>query len=459
MDFPFLESLVSIAVDVQIHDAGDRLAERTNRQAEAQLRRSMVTVARPWDSVWINLSAATMTPGAEPYGTIADAAVGVTDGRIVFVGPRDALPAAPAEMAREVEDGEGGWLTPGLIDCHTHLVYAGNRAREFEMRLNGASYVEIAQAGGGILSTVRATRAADEDQLLGAALPRLDALLADGVTTVEVKSGYCLDVEGELRMLRVARRLAQVRPVSVCTTFLGAHAVPPEYAGNADAYVDLLCDTVLPAAHRQGLVDAVDAFCEGIAFSVSQTRRVFDTARSLGLPVKAHAEQLSNLGGAGLVAEYRGLSADHLEWLDEAGAPAMAAAGVVAVLLPAACYCLRETRIPPVDLLRRHGVGIALATDCNPGTSPVSSLLLILNMACTLFRMTPQEALAGVTRQAARALGLNDRGELRPGSRADLALWEISHPAELAYAIGARPCRAVATAGVTRRVHPYVRAS
>ncbi|MBP2229031.1 imidazolonepropionase [Azospirillum agricola] len=408
----------------------------------------------PWDTLWIDLSVATMTApeghGADGYGAITDAAIGVKDGRIVFVGPRADLPGPMESLAADVRSGGGGWMTPGLIDCHTHLVYGGNRAREFEMRLNGASYEEIARAGGGIVSTVAATRAADEESLLAATLPRLDSLLAEGVTTVEVKSGYGLDTETELRMLRVARRLAKVRPVAIRTTFLGAHALPPEFKGDPDGYIDQVVGTTLPAVAAAGLADAVDAFCEGIGFSVAQTRRVFEAARAHGLPVKLHAEQLSNLGGAKLVAEYGGLSADHIEHLDEAGIAAMAAAGTVAVLLPGAFYALRETTMPPVDLLRRHGVAMALSTDNNPGTSPVCSLLLMLSMGCTFFRLTPAEALAGVTRHAAKALGLADRGVIAPGMRADLALWGIDHPAELSYAIGLNPCRAVVNAGVAR---------
>ncbi|MGF7177688.1 imidazolonepropionase [Azospirillum doebereinerae] len=402
-----------------------------------------------WDSLWVDLSVATMAD-AEGYGAIPDAAIGVKDGRIVFVGPRATLPGPMESLAAHVHSGGGGWMTPGLIDCHTHLVYGGNRAREFEMRLEGATYEEIARAGGGIVSTVAATRAAAEDALLAAALPRLESLLADGVTTVEVKSGYGLDTASETRLLRVARRLGQVRPVEVRTTFLGAHALPPEFKGDADGYIDLVCNEMLPAVAEAGLADAVDAFCENIAFSVAQTRRVFETARALGLPVKLHAEQLSNLGGAHLVAEFGGLSADHVEHLDEAGAMAMARAGTVAVLLPGAFYALRETQAPPVELLRRHGVAMALSTDNNPGTSPVCSLLLMLSMGCTFFRLTPAEALAGVTRHAARALGLADRGVIAPGMRADLALWGIDHPAELSYAIGFNPCRAVVNAGVVR---------
>jgi len=404
----------------------------------------------PWDSLWIDLSVATMNDG-EGYGAIADAAVGIKDGRIAYVGPRIELTGAPEDLATEVQSGQGGWMTPGLIDCHTHLVYGGNRAREFEMRLNGATYEEIARAGGGILSTVTATRAASEDQLLATTLPRLDSLLTEGVTTVEVKSGYGLDTETETRMLCVARRLAQIRPVEVRTTYLGAHALPPEFKNDPDGYIDRICAETLPAIAEAGLADAVDAFCEGIGFSVAQTRRVFETAKRLGLPVKLHAEQLSNLGGARLVAEFGGLSADHIEHLDEEGVVAMAKAGTVAVLLPGAFYALRETRLPPIELLRRHGVPMALSTDNNPGTSPVTSLLLMLSMGCTFFRLTPAEALAGITRHAAKALGLDDRGVIAPGKRADLAVWRIEHPAELAYAIGLNPCMAVVNGGVVRK--------
>jgi len=403
----------------------------------------------PWDTVWVNLSVATMVPGGTPYGLIEHAAVAVVGGRIGFVGRQLDLPLRLHELPDGVvRDGGGALMTPGLIDCHTHLVYGGNRAREFEMRLQGQSYEEIARAGGGILATVRATREADAVSLTRSALSRLDPLLAEGVTTVEVKSGYGLETETELRMLRVARLLAHERPVEVRTTLLGAHAVPEEFQGDVDAYVDLVCREMLPLAAAEGLADAVDAFCETIAFSPAQTSRVFEAARALGLPVKLHAEQLSNLGGAALAAAFGALSADHLEWLDAAGVTAMARSGTVAVLLPGAFYVLRETRVPPVDLLRRAGVPIALATDCNPGTSPLTSLLLVLNMACTLFRLTPEEALAGVTRNAARALGLADRGELRQGHRADAVLWRVEHPAELAYAIGLNPRIATLRGGV-----------
>jgi imidazolonepropionase len=404
-------------------------------------------MAAPWDTLWLNLSAATMVPGGRPYGLIEDAAVGIAGGRLAYVGPRAKLPGRAEALARQMRDGEGGVMTPGLIDCHTHLVYGGDRAHEFEMRLAGASYEDIARAGGGILSTVRATRALDEDGLAAASLPRLDALLREGVTTIEIKSGYGLQTEAELRQLRAARRVGQLRPVDVRTTFLGAHAIPPEFRDDPDGYIDLLTSEMLPQVAAEGLADAVDAFCERIAFSPAQTRRVFAAARALGLPVKLHAEQLSNQGGAALAAEFGALSADHLEHLDEAGALAMARAGTVAVLLPGAFYVLRETRVPPVELLRRLGVPIALATDSNPGTSPVCSLLLMLNMGCTLFRLTPEEALAGVTREAARALGLADRGRLAAGLRADAVLWRIAHPAELADAIGLCPRAVTVRAG------------
>ncbi|RYH12261.1 imidazolonepropionase [Tropicimonas sp. IMCC6043] len=372
--------------------------------------------------------------GPSPYGLIEDAAVAIEGDRIAWVGRRADLPAAHDDAS---ETGFGGRLvTPGLIDCHTHLVFGGDRAREFELRLEGASYEEIARAGGGIMSTVTATRAAAEAELLKDALTRADALIAEGVTTLEVKSGYGLDRDTELTMLRVARRIAQERPVTVRTSFLGAHAVPADYSGRADTYLDEVCLPTLEAASAAGLVDAVDGFCEGIAFSPAQIARVFEAARALNLPVKLHAEQLSNLGGAALAASYKALSADHVEYLDEAGVAAMAAAGTVAVLLPGAFYTLRETQVPPVDLFRQHRVPLALATDCNPGSSPLASLLLALNMGCTLFRLTPEEALRGVTAHAARALGLGDRGTIAPGQRADLAVWSVSHPAELAYRIG-----------------------
>jgi imidazolonepropionase len=347
-----------------------------------------------------------------------------------------------------MHDGGGAWITPGLIDCHTHVVYAGNRSDEFEARLHGASYADIARAGGGIAATVRATRAAGEDALFEASVPRVRALLSEGVTTLEIKSGYGLSLEAEAKMLRVARRIGRDLPVTVRTTCLAAHALPPEFAGRADAYVDEVCTRMLPALAADGLIDAVDAFCETIGFSAAQTARVFDAARALRLPVKLHAEQLSDQAGAELVARYGGLSADHLEWLSPAGVSAMAAAGTVAVLLPGAFYCLRETRLPPVQALREAAVPMAVATDCNPGTSPLTSMLLAINMACTLFRLTPQEALAGATLNAARALGLqHEAGSLAVGKRADFVLWDIERPADLAYAIGLNPCRAVVRGG------------
>ena len=379
------------------------------------------------------LRIATMAPAAG-WGLV-DGAIGIEDGRIAFVG------AVPADWRGvEREDFGGRLATPALIDCHTHLVFGGNRAREFEMRLEGATYEEIALAGGGIVSTVTQTRAVSKNELVAQALPRLDAMLAEGVATVEIKSGYGLSIEDELKMLRAARQLGELRPVRVVTSWLAAHAVPAEYKGRADAYLDEVALPGLEAAQAEGLVDAVDGFCEGIAFSSAQIARVFDRARALGLPVKLHAEQLSNLGGAHLAASYGALSADHLEYLDAEGVAAMAASGSVAVLLPGAYYFLRETQAPPVALLREARVPIAIATDCNPGSSPLVSPLLAMNMACTLFRLTPQEALAGFTRNAARALGLQaEIGTIEPGKRAEIAVWDVSEPAELAYRIGFNP--------------------
>lgn len=394
-----------------------------------------------WDSLWFNGHAATMVP----EGVVRDAAIAVKDGRIAWIG---AAKDRPAGRAAEEHDLGGRWVTPGLIDCHTHLVFGGNRAREFEMRLEGATYEEIARAGGGIASTVAATRAADEESLIASAAVRLQRLLAEGVTVVEVKSGYGLDLATERRMLRAARALGERSPVTVRTTGLAAHALPPEFAGRADDYIALVCDEILPALAAEGLLDAVDAFCERIAFSPEQTARVFGTAHRLGLPVKLHADQLSDGGGAALAARYTALSADHVEHTGEEGARAMATAGTVAVLLPGAFYMLRETKLPPIELFRRHGVPMAVSTDCNPGTSPAVSLLLMLNMACTLFRLTPQEALAGVTRNAARALGMADtHGTLEPGKTADLAVWDVGDPAELCYWLGANPCAAVVRGG------------
>ncbi len=390
------------------------------------------------DRLWKDARLATMA--GDGLGLVQDGVIAATDGRIVYAGPAG---EAPRFEADEVVACDGRWITPGLIDCHTHLVYAGERAHEFELRLAGASYEEIARGGGGIASTVAATRAANEADLVAGALPRLDALIAEGATTVEVKSGYGLDTETELRMLRAARALGEARPVRVATTFLGAHALPPEYAGDADGYIDRVCAEMLPAAAAAGLVDAVDAFCEGIGFTTGQTARVFAAAQALGLPVKLHAEQLSNLHGARLAAEAGALSADHLEYLDDAGIAAMAASGTVATLLPGAYYFTRETKLPPIDGLRAAGVPIALATDCNPGTSPLTSLLLTMNMAATLFRMTVEECLLGVTRHAAAALDLfGEVGKLAPGLSCDLTIWSIERPAELVYRIGANPLHA-----------------
>ena len=384
-----------------------------------------------------NAALATMEHGVRPYGLIPTGAVAMDGGRIAWCGPADAMPDDYAAWPRR--DLEGRLVTPALIDCHTHIVYGGDRAREFEMRLEGMSYEDVARAGGGIFSTVEATRKAGPDTLLAGALPRIDALIAEGVSTIEIKSGYGLDIETELTMLRTARRIAAERPVRVRTSFLGAHAIPPVYEGRSDAYLDEVCLPALEAAHAQRLVDAVDGFCEGIAFTPAQIERVFERARALGLPVKLHAEQLSDLGGAGLAAKHGALSADHLEYAGEAGVRSLADSGTVAVLLPGAFYTLHATRRPPVELFRRHGVPMAIATDCNPGSSPLASLLLAMNMACTLFRLTPEEALAGATREAARALGLTDTGLIAPGLRADLAIWDVAHPAELAYRIGFNP--------------------
>lgn len=393
------------------------------------------------DTIWKNARLATMKgAGASDIGAVDNGMIAAKDGRIVYAGP---AAQAPALDAREIVDCAGRWITPGLIDCHTHLIHGGDRAAEFEMRLEGASYEEIARSGGGIVSTMRATRAASEGDLVASALPRLDALIAEGATTVEVKSGYGLDGTSEIRMLRAARALGAARPVSIRTTFLGAHALPPEFAGNADGYIALLCDEVLPRVAQQGLADAVDAFCEGIAFSPEQTARMFEAAARHGLPVKLHADQLSNLHGAALAARHGALSADHLEHCDTEGIAAMARAGTVATLLPGAYYFVRETRLPPVAALRAAGVPIALATDCNPGTSPLTSLLLTMNMGATLFRLTVAECLAGVTVHAARALGLlADRGTLEAGKRCDLAIWDIERPAQLVYRMGFNPLHA-----------------
>ena len=388
--------------------------------------------------VWRNAQLATFAPSREGMGLIERGAIAARDGRIAFAGPEAELPAEFA--GAESIDCGGRWITPGLVDCHTHLVYAGNRAHEFELRLEGASYEAIARAGGGIVSSVRALRAADEASLVAESLPRLDALIAEGVTTVEIKSGYGLDTASEMKALSAARRLGTLRDVGIRTTFLGAHALPPEMNGDKTAFIDKIVTDMLPAIAAKGLADAVDGFCEGIAFSPQEIARVFDAAKAHGLPVKLHADQLSNLHGAALAASYGALSADHLEHTDEAGAAAMAKAGTVAVIMPGAFYFIRETRKPPIDVFRKHGVAMAVSTDSNPGTSPLTSLLLTMNMAATLFGMTVEECLAGVTREAARALGLgHEIGTLEAGKQADFAIWSIGRPAELVYRIGFNP--------------------
>ena len=393
-------------------------------------------MAIPCDTLWRDVRLATMA--GEGLGIVERGLVAAADGRILYAGPEA---DAPAFEARETIACDGRWILPGLIDCHTHLIYAGNRSDEFERRLAGESYEAIARAGGGILSTMRATRAASGEELVAAALPRLDALIAEGVTTIEVKSGYGLTPADELKILRAARALVDARDVRVVPTLLAAHALPPEYAGDAEAYVDLVCDTIIPAA--KGLAEAVDAFCEGIGFTPAQTERVFQAAAANDLPVKLHAEQLSDMKGAALAARHGALSADHLEYLDTEGVAAMAQAGTVAVLLPGAFYFTRETQRPPIEALRAAGVPLALATDCNPGTSPLASLLLVLNMGATLFRLTVEECLAGVTRNAARALGLGgDIGTLEEGKACDLTIWNIERPADLVYAMGLNPLHA-----------------
>jgi imidazolonepropionase len=395
--------------------------------------------------LWHNARLATLRQDKPGLGTVDDGLIAESEGRIIYAGP-----AAEASALEAVErvDCEGRWITPGLIDCHTHLVFAGDRAHEFELRLAGASYEEVARAGGGIVSTVKATREASEDALVASALPRLDALIAEGVTMIEIKSGYGLELATEGRQLRAAKRLEKERRVDVRATFLGAHAMPPEIGDN-DAYIGLVCREMLPALAREGLAEAVDAFCEGIAFSPEQVSRVFEAARRHGLRVKLHADQLSNLGGAALAARYGALSADHLEYTDEAGAAAMAKAGTVAVLLPGAYYFIRETKTPPVEAIRRHKVPIAVATDCNPGTSPLTSLLMAMNMAATLFRLTVEENIAAVTREAARALDrLDEVGTLEAGKFCDLAIWDIERPAELVYRLGFNPLHARIWRGV-----------
>jgi len=395
-------------------------------------------------TLWQHCHVATMAQGK--YSIIEDAAMVTVGSLIEWIGPRSQAPTADYA---QVHDLQGAWVTPGLIDCHTHTVFGGNRSGEFEQRLEGVSYAEIAAKGGGIASTVRATRAATEDELFASAEKRLRSLLRDGVTTVEIKSGYGLDLANERKMLRVARRLGEALPVSVRATCLAAHALPPEYKDCADDYIDHICAEMLPALAAEGLVDAVDAFCEYLAFSTEQVERVFNVAQQLGLPVKLHAEQLSSLHGSSLAARYHALSADHLEFMTEEDAIAMAAAGTVAVLLPGAFYFLRETQLPPMDALRKHGVKIAIASDLNPGTSPALSVRLMLNMACTLFRMTPEEALAGATQHAATALGMGDtHGSLEVGKVADFVAWQIDRPADLAYWLGGELDKRVVRHGV-----------
>lgn len=393
-----------------------------------------------WDLLWINATLATMA-GVRSYGLYEHSAIAVKDKKIAWLGKMADLPGKPEDLAEDIYDAHGQCVTPGLIDCHTHLVYAGNRYHEFEMRMQGASYADIARAGGGIRSTVNATREVDEDELFEQSLKRAQALSAEGVTTIEIKSGYGLDLETELKMLRVAKKIGEVLPMTIKLTFLGAHALPIEYQGQADEYIDFVCHEMLPAVKNAGLVDAVDVFCESIGFSLAQTERVFAAAKALGLPVKCHAEQLSDLGCSKLAAHYLALSVDHLEFLSEESVKALAQSGTVAVLLPGAFYFLREKKLPPVTLLRQYHVPMAIATDCNPGTSPVTSLLLMLNMACVLFELTPEEALLGVTRHAAKALGIEKtHGTLEVGKVADFVVWNIKHPAELVYGIGQNPC-------------------
>ncbi|AZN99260.1 imidazolonepropionase [Mesorhizobium sp. M9A.F.Ca.ET.002.03.1.2] len=392
--------------------------------------------------IWRNARLATMAESAVGLGIVEHGAIAARDDAIVYAGPEADMPAVLSQSG-EIVDCEGRWITPGLIDCHTHLIHAGDRANEFEMRLAGATYEEVTKAGGGIVSSVKALRAASEHELVAQSLPRLDALIAEGLTTIEIKSGYGLDIENEKKSLRAARLLGEHRPVTVRTSFLGAHALPPEANGDKDGFIDLVAKEILPAVAAEGLADAVDGFCEGIAFSPVHISRVFDAAKAVGLPVKLHADQLSNLHGAELAARYGALSADHLEYTDEAGAAAMAKAGTVATILPGAYYFIRETKKPPVGLFRQHGVKMAVATDCNPGTSPLTSLLLTMNMAATLFGLTIDECLAGVTREAARALGLLGRtGTLEAGKSVDLAIWDIERPAELVYRMGFNPLHA-----------------
>ncbi|WP_434928906.1 imidazolonepropionase [Shewanella sp. HL-SH2] len=401
-----------------------------------------------WDHVWIDVNVATMdTASSVPYGAIESAAIAVKDGKIAWIGPRADLPKFDA-LATPIYRGKGKWITPGLIDAHTHLVFAGSRANEFEQRLQGASYEDIARAGGGIISTVTACREADEETLFNLGRKRLNALAKEGVTTIEIKSGYGLDTETELKLLRVARELGEHHHIDVKTTFLGAHAIPAEYKTQPDAYVDLVIDEMLPQVIKHNLADAVDVFCEGIAFNLEQTERVLTAAKQAGLAIKLHAEQLSNIGGSELAAKLGALSVDHIEHLDEAGVQALSQSGTCAVLLPGAYYFLRETKLPPIELLRKYKVPIVIASDFNPGSSPICSTKLMLNMACTLFRLTPEEALKGLTINAAKALGIEESvGSLVVGKQADFCLWDISSPAELAYTFGVNPCEQVIKAG------------
>jgi imidazolonepropionase len=407
------------------------------------------------DVLYVNANLATMTPGT-PYGAVKEGALAVSQGKIAWLGRLEDLPSEIRSTAARDYDAHGRWITPGLIDCHTHLVYAGHRANEFEMRLSGMSYEEIARRGGGIRSTVAATRSADESQLFRESAKRLLSFINEGVTTVEIKSGYGLDFETERKILRVARLLGERYPVTVLRTYLGAHALPPEFSGKSDDYIDFICREAMPRLAAENLATSVDAFCENIAFTPEQTERIFKAATDLNLRVKLHAEQLSDQGGASLAAKYNALSADHLEHLSRTGAEALAKSGTVAVLLPGAFYFLRESRTPPVDLLRQHNIPVAVSSDCNPGTSPVCSLMLMLNMACNLFRLTPEEALAGVTRNAARALGIENRtGTLEEGKDADFVIWDISEPAELAYSMGYNPCCRVVRGGEVTEGIPW----
>lgn len=406
-----------------------------------------MTSTKHWQTLWLNVNLATMTESGQGYGEITQAALAISEGKIAWLGKQIDLPEYNSELVEEI-DGKNQWLTPGLIDCHTHLVYGGHRANEFEMRLQGKSYQEIAEAGGGIVSTVAATREASEQALFDSALPRLTALHQEGVTTVEIKSGYGLETATELKMLRVAEKLSQQLPITIKRTFLGAHALPIEFKGNAEGYLAVVCNEMIPQVAQQQLADTVDVFCENIGFNLVQTERVFACAKEHGLAIKVHAEQLSDLGGTQLAAQYQALSSDHVEFLSEEGVQAMAKADMTAVLLPGAFYFLRETQLPPIEALRKHGVPIAIATDVNPGSSPICSLQLMLNMTCTLFRLTPAEALAGVTCNGAKALGLDAcKGQLAVGFDADIAVWDINQPAQLCYQFGVNPLSVLIQAG------------